>query len=165
MYIVVVVQSLSHIVLFAIQWTAAQQASLSFTISQSLLKFMSIVSMMYYYFIGKRLKYFKNLNVPRKKCIIFNIPPCLSPSHFSNQQADDKIECRLETRPFPRQLTGTESACQCRRHKRCGFDPWFGKIPRRKKWQPTPVFLPGKAHRQRSLTGQRPQGRRGAVHD
>ena len=40
-----------------------------------------------------------------------------------------------------------ESACQCRRWKRCGFDPWVGKIPWRKKWQPTPVFLPGKSHR------------------
>ena len=37
---------------------------------------------------------------------------------------------------------------QCRR---CGFDTWVGKIPCRRKWQPTPVFLPGKSHRQRSL--------------
>ena len=42
---------------------------------------------------------------------------------------------------------GKESACQCRRWKRCGFDPWVGKIPWRRKWQPTPVFLPGKSHR------------------
>ena len=34
-----------------------------------------------------------------------------------------------------------------------GFDPWIGKIPWRRKWQPTPVFLPGKAHGQRSLVG------------
>ena len=32
-------------------------------------------------------------------------------------------------------------------------DPWVGKIPWKRKWQPTPVFLPGKCHRQRSLTG------------
>ena len=31
------------------------------------------------------------------------------------------------------------------------FDPWVGKIPWRRKWQPTPVFLPGKSHGQRSL--------------
>ena len=37
---------------------------------------------------------------------------------------------------------------QCRRH---GFDPWVGKNPWRRKWQPTPVFLPGKSHGQRSL--------------
>ena len=36
---------------------------------------------------------------------------------------------------------GKESACEC---KRLGFDPWVGKIPWRRKRQPTPVFLPGK---------------------
>ena len=34
-----------------------------------------------------------------------------------------------------------------------GFDPWVGKIPWRRKWQLTPVFLPGKSHGQRSLAG------------
>ena len=38
---------------------------------------------------------------------------------------------------------------ECRRHKRCGFDPWVGKIPCSRKWQPTPVFLPGEFHGQR----------------
>ena len=33
-----------------------------------------------------------------------------------------------------------EPACQCRRHKRCGFEPWVGKVSWRRKWQPTPVF-------------------------
>jgi len=45
-------------------------------------------------------------------------------------------------------LSGEESACQCRR---CGFDFWVRKIPLRRKWQPTPVFLPGKCNGQRSL--------------
>ena len=36
---------------------------------------------------------------------------------------------------------GKEPACQCRRHKRQGFDPWVGKIPWRRQWQPTPAFL------------------------
>ena len=40
--------------------------------------------------------------------------------------------------------------CQCRR---CGFDPWIGKILRSRKWQPIPVFLPGKFHEQRTLVG------------
>ena len=39
--------------------------------------------------------------------------------------------------------TGKEPTCQCRTCKRCGFDPWVGKIPWRRAWQPTPVFLPG----------------------
>ena len=42
-----------------------------------------------------------------------------------------------------------------RRHK---FDPWVRKIPWRKTWQPTPVFLPGKSHGQRSLAGYRSWG-------
>ena len=41
---------------------------------------------------------------------------------------------------------------------RCGSDPWHGKIPWRRKWQPTPVFLPEKLHRQRSLVGYSPWG-------
>ena len=52
--------------------------------------------------------------------------------------------------------SGKESACQCRRCQRCRFDPWVRKIPWRKKWQPTPVFLPGKSHGQRSLVGYSP---------
>ena len=36
-------------------------------------------------------------------------------------------------------------------YRRCGFDPWVGKIPWRRKWQLTPVFLPEEAHGQRSL--------------
>ena len=39
-----------------------------------------------------------------------------------------------------------------------GFHPWVGKIPWRRKWQPTPVFLPGESHGQRSLAGYRRWG-------
>ena len=42
--------------------------------------------------------------------------------------------------------------------RRCGFDPWVGKIPWRRAWQPTPVFLPGESHGQRSLAGHSPWG-------
>ena len=44
---------------------------------------------------------------------------------------------------------------QCRRP---GFDPWVGKIPWRRKWQPTPVLLPGESHGQRSLVSYSPRG-------
>ena len=54
---------------------------------------------------------------------------------------------------FPGGASGKESACQCRRLKRCWFDPWVGKIPRQRAWQPTPVFLPGGSHGQRKLAG------------
>ena len=39
---------------------------------------------------------------------------------------------------------------------RHGFSPWTGKVPRRKAWEPTPVFLPGESHEQRSLVGHSP---------
>ena len=47
--------------------------------------------------------------------------------------------------------SGKEPTCQCRRHKRRWFDPWVRKIPWRRAWQPTPVFLPGESLGQRSL--------------
>ena len=40
------------------------------------------------------------------------------------------------------------------------FDPWVGKSPWRREWQPTPVFLPGEFHGQRSLVGYSPGGRK-----
>ena len=46
-----------------------------------------------------------------------------------------------------------EPTSQCRRH---GFDPWVGKIPWRRAWQLTPVFLPGESPGQRSLVGCSP---------
>ena len=52
--------------------------------------------------------------------------------------------------------TSKELACQCRRHKRCGFDPWVRKSPWRRTWQPSPVFLPGESLGQRSLEGYSP---------
>ena len=54
----------------------------------------------------------------------------------------------------PGGASGKEPACQCRRHKRCRFDPWVGKIPWKRKWQPTPVFLPGESHGHRSLAAE-----------
>ena len=56
---------------------------------------------------------------------------------------------------FPWWLRGYSVCLQC---ERPGFDPWVGKIPWRRKWQPTPVFLPGKFHGWRSLVGYGPQG-------
>ena len=47
------------------------------------------------------------------------------------------------------------SCLQCRRH---GFDPWVRKIPWRRTWLPTPVFLSGESHGQRILAGYSPQG-------
>ena len=48
----------------------------------------------------------------------------------------------------------------CLQCGRPGFDPWVGKILWRRAWQPTPVFLPGESHGQRSLVGYTPWGRK-----
>ena len=57
-----------------------------------------------------------------------------------------------------RWLSGKGSTWQCRRQRRRGFNPSNGKIPWRRKWQPTPAFLPGKFPGQRSLAGYCPWG-------
>ena len=59
-------------------------------------------------------------------------------------------------------LSGKESVCQCRRHE---FDSWVRKSPWRRKWQPTPVILPGRARGQRSLAGYSPRGRKRTGHN
>ena len=50
----------------------------------------------------------------------------------------------------------------CRSH---GLDPWVGKILWRRKWQPTPVFLPGRSHGQRSLVGYILWGHKRVTHN
>ena len=52
--------------------------------------------------------------------------------------------------------SGKEPICQCRRHKRPGFEPWVGKIPWRRAWQPTPIFFSGEFHGQGSLACNSP---------
>ena len=63
---------------------------------------------------------------------------------------------------FPWWLSSKESACQGRRHE---FDPWVGRIPWRRKWQPTPVFLLGKSHGQKSLVDCSPWGCKSSEHN
>ena len=62
------------------------------------------------------------------------------------------------TGDFPGGTSGKEPTCQCRRPYRCEFDPWDGRIPWRRARQPTPVFLPGESHGQRSLVGLQSMG-------
>ena len=59
-----------------------------------------------------------------------------------------------------RWLSGKELACQCRRLRSYKFDPWVGKIPWSRKWQPAPILLPGKLHGQWSLVHYSPWGHR-----
>ena len=58
----------------------------------------------------------------------------------------------------PGSASDKEPACQCRRHNRCEFNSWVGKIPWMRAQQPTPVLLPGESHGQRSLAGRSPYG-------
>ena len=65
---------------------------------------------------------------------------------------------------FPAGASGKELTCQRRRCRRRRFNPWVRKIPWRRAWQPTPVFLPGESHGQRGLVGYSPRGQ-GVGHD
>ena len=77
--------------------------------------------------------------------------------HFFVSTYHQKLSnCLIDTSGFLGCANGKGSTCQCRRR---GFDPWVGKIPWRRAWQPTPVFLPGESHGQRSLAGYSPPGR------
>ena len=58
--------------------------------------------------------------------------------------------------------SGKESACQC---KRLRFDSWVEEVLWRRKWQPTPVFLPEKSQEQRSLAGYSPRSCKRVGHD
>ena len=71
---------------------------------------------------------------------------------------EGKESCQLGTSKnrLPSWLSGKDSAYQYRRPRRHGFSPWAGKIPWRRAWQPTPVFLPGEFCGQRSLVGYSP---------
>ena len=80
--------------------------------------------------------------------IIFRIPIFLG---FLCSLQSDKITTTLNCSLLS-DTSGKESSRQCRRGKRCGFDPWIGMIPCGRKWQPIPVFLPGKSPRQRLQT-------------
>ena len=57
--------------------------------------------------------------------------------------------------------SAVKNRLQYRSLRRHGLDPWVGKIPWRRAWQPTPVFLPGESHGQWSLVGYSPWGGKG----
>ena len=63
------------------------------------------------------------------------------------------LKLYINSRRFPGGTSGKNLPANAGRHKRCGFDLCMGKIPWRRAWQPTPVFLPGESHGQRSLAG------------
>ena len=77
---------------------------------------------------------------------LFPLSPC-------DKRGQLLVEPPFHSQGFPGGSAGEEPICQCRRHKRYRFDCWVWKIPCRRKWQPTLVFLPGKFHGWRGLVG------------
>ena len=67
-----------------------------------------------------------------------------------------KINMHITLGGPPSWHSGKESTCQCREH---AFNPWVGKVPWRREWPPTPVFVLGESHGQRSQSGYSPWGR------
>ena len=63
------------------------------------------------------------------------------------------MELNLALVVFPGGSVIKNQSASARDLKRHGFDPWVRKIPWRRAWQPTSVFLPGESHGQRSLAG------------
>ena len=70
---------------------------------------------------------------------------------FSRAQDLMKVAKIMRKHCLSRWLNGKETTCQYRRHRRHEFDPWVGKMPLRRKWQPMTVFLSGESHGPRSL--------------
>ena len=63
-----------------------------------------------------------------------------------SEQRGSHLWTHREFGGFPIVPGGKEPTCQYRRPERHRFDPWDGKIPWRRKWQPAPVLLPGESH-------------------
>ena len=81
------------------------------------------------------------------KCMIFKVHAYIH--NYNYPKVVPLVGC-------PRWLSGKRITCQCRRCRRCGFDPWGGKILWRRKYQPASVFLPGRSRGQRSLADYSP---------
>ena len=145
---IVFVQSRICVQLFATPWTLrlwtpwTHQASLSFTISWSLLKFMSIelVMLSNHLILCHPLLLLPSM---RLKSLSWRIPNLYFLSLWVSAWVSG----------FQSGASGKEPTYQCRRLKRCGFDLWVRKISWRRKWQPTPRFLPGESQGLGSLVG------------
>ena len=65
--------------------------------------------------------------------------------YIGEYSSNKTVKIHLDRESFPGGASGKEHTCQCRRCKRHRFNPWVGKIPWKRAWQPTPVFLPGES--------------------
>ena len=80
-----------------------------------------------------------------------------SPKYFQTSMQAAK---QLQEEPSLKRMGLSDKHPWWLRCGRPGLNPWVGKIPWRRKWQPTPVFLPGESHGQRSLAGYSPWSRK-----
>ena len=101
----------NHVQLFATLWTVAHQTPLSMGFS--------------------RQEYWSGLPFPPPRDLLD--PEWIRVSYVSTSTTWETIF----SIGIPRQLSAKESACQWRRLRRCGFNPWVGKSPWRRKWQLT----------------------------
>ena len=96
------------------------------------------------------------LLTPHPPCALAATPEQLVASGSSGAVSEPSVPiCKIRVTGLPWRLSSKESTCQCRRGQ---FNPWVGKTPWRRAWQPAPVSLPGESHGQRSLAGYSPWG-------
>ena len=72
--------------------------------------------------------------------------PPLAFKDFAGDHENKQIIIIKWDKGFPGGVSSKEHACQCRKYKRRELNPWVGKSPWRRAWQPTPVFLPAESH-------------------
>ena len=101
---------------------------------------------------------------PHSSVLAWRIPGTEDPgglpsmgSHRVRHDWSDLAAAAAAVPGYPGGTNNKEPACQCRRHKRCEFDPWVRKIPWRRSWLPILVFLPGESHEQKGPAGYSPQ--------
>ena len=158
-YIAVVCAALSHVWLFATPWTVAYQPAPSLEFSRwEYQSGLPLPTPGIFPSQGWKLHLFCLLHWQAYSLPTHYLgsPSGISLSHKKNEIFPfAMIWMDLKGIRPPWWPSGKESACQCRR---CRCNSWVRKIPWRSKWQPTPVFLPGKTHGQRSLAGYSPWG-------
>ena len=111
------------------------------------------------------LKFRPSLPLAHKKAFSPPSPPTLHTHTHTHTHTHRALLFTLTFKSnhlLPWWFNGRECACQCSRH---GLDPWVRKIPWRRKWQPTPVYLPGKSLGKRRLAGYCPWGHKRVRHD
>ena len=135
------VKSLSRVWLFATPWTIAYQSPLSMGFSRQ------------GYWSGLPFPSPEDLpdpgikpGSPKLQADALPSEPAGKPGPRTERRNQcEKYRGSRISRGFPGGTGGKGPICQCRRHKKFGFCPWVRKIPWRKEWQPTPVFLPGES--------------------